>query len=336
MFEYKPGFIPTSFVVIGAGGTGGRLVPLLAQFLKTATWLPNPKLYVVDHDIVEEKNLVRQNFIKLDLNRPKAVVLAERYSKAFDVNIVPVVNKVEDYHRTGRNFHLDTSIVDEVERTQTLGQLNNTIIIMCVDSADARACILNHIFGQRMSGNKLIIDAGNENDFGQVLIYNDVVFNAAWDRYDFKNLGSHGLMPGTIPFDVKVPYIPYPSTFYEALKDADTRSCAELDQTLAINATMATTIMGIVQNFMYSKTIMFHKINISLVHGIIPEYITLKYLEGHIYDRNKSAYQRVVQPRVYDVTRLLTDIDLKIKETKHGKSQTSAEKDGKKTADQEV
>jgi hypothetical protein len=338
MFEYKPGFIPTSFIVIGAGGTGGRLVPLLSQFLKTATWLPNPKIYIIDDDTVEDKNLVRQNFIKLDLGRPKAVVLAERYSKAFDVNIVPIVKKVDDFARVARHFELGTITDEDTQRPQFLGNITNAIVIMCVDSAQSRVSILNHLFGARTATNRLIIDAGNENDFGQILIYNDTVYqsNSYWPRESIKALGSHGLVPGTIPVDVKIPFIPFPTAFYENLKDADTRSCAELDQTLAINATMATTIMGIIQNFLYSKPIMFHKINISLTHGIIPEYITLKYLENQAFDRGGFVYPKVIQPRASDLTRLLTEIDIKIKEFKNGQGQTSAEKDGKKAVQQEV
>jgi hypothetical protein len=337
MFEYKTGFIPTSFVVVGAGGTGGRLVPLLAQFLKTATWLPNPKIYIIDYDVVEEKNLIRQNFIKLDLGKPKAIVLAERYSKAFDINIVPIVSKINNFSARGTHFLLDTVLIDDVERPQYLSELNNTIVIMCVDSAESRINILNHLFGVRANFSKLIIDAGNENDFGQILVYNDVVYqvNSSITREQMRALGTHGLTRGTIPFDIKIPYLPYPTGFYENLVDTPTRSCAELDQTLAINATMATAIMGIIQNFMYSKPIMFHKLNISLTHGITPEYISLKYLENQVFDRGAALYPKVIAPRASDITRLLTDIDLKIKEIKNGQNQASAQK-GSKEASQEV
>jgi len=339
MFEYRTNFIPANFVVIGCGGTGGRLVPMLAQFLKTATWLINPKIYLIDHDVVEQKNLVRQNFIKLDLGKPKAVVLAERYSKAFDINIVPVVGKVGDITETNKFFKID--VVERSELSSgvsdlSLSDLSNAIITLCVDSAQARRDILNNLLYLGAIKNKLIIDAGNENDFGQILVYNDVNFvpsGYGWSRAQFSRLGSTGILPGTIPFDIRIPYIPFPMNFYDGLKDAGERSCAELDQTLAINATMATTIMGVIQNFLYNKPIQFHKLNISLTHGITPEYITLKYLEQIVYDKPLSVFSKLRYPRTFEVDKFFNEINLKFKEYEHGKSQDNQA--GEKSSQQE-
>ncbi len=43
MYFFRPNFIPRRIVVFGCGGTGSRLVPLLAQFIKTCSWVQNPE-----------------------------------------------------------------------------------------------------------------------------------------------------------------------------------------------------------------------------------------------------------------------------------------------------
>lgn len=326
MFQYKPGFIPSSFVVIGGGGTGGRLVPLLAQFIKTVNWVENAKIYVIDHDAVEEKNLLRQNFIKLDLNKHKAVVLADRYSKAFGANIVPVVKQVDDYRTFGEEFVLDEFYSAETSRTNrlTLGNIKNAIIIMCVDSVAARHSILNHLFSDRTPRNLFIIDAGNGNDFGQVVVYNDSYYQAPGltSQYFIKEETEklpldtpHGKL---IPFDVELPIIPFPHKFYLEMADGPEKSCADLDQTLAINAAMATTIMGIVQNFIYvNKRIQFHKLNINLLHGVVAEYITFKYLVEAIYGKVDQT-SNIFFPRATDPTKVLDFINVEMRKFRNG------------------
>ena len=68
--------------IIGAGGTGGYLAQDLARYIAVRTE-EKYNFTIVDGDVVEEKNLIRQNFIENDIGKNKAKVLAERYSKAF-------------------------------------------------------------------------------------------------------------------------------------------------------------------------------------------------------------------------------------------------------------
>ena len=72
---------PVKIVMLGAGGTGGHIAPHLYRLLYA---LDRPVRFIIcDGDIVEEKNLVRQNFTPADLGENKAKVLAERYSSVF-------------------------------------------------------------------------------------------------------------------------------------------------------------------------------------------------------------------------------------------------------------
>ena len=84
---------PVKIVMLGAGGTGGHIAPHLYRLLHA---LDRPvKVIIVDGDIVEGKNLVRQNFIAADLGRNKAQVLAERYASAFGMEAQYIPEFVE-------------------------------------------------------------------------------------------------------------------------------------------------------------------------------------------------------------------------------------------------
>ena len=72
---------PVHIVMLGCSGTGGHIAPHLYRLLH-ALFRPS-KVILCDGDIVEKKNLVRQNFIASDLGKNKAEVLATRYSGAF-------------------------------------------------------------------------------------------------------------------------------------------------------------------------------------------------------------------------------------------------------------
>ena len=69
---------PVKIVVIGAGGTGGYVIPHLYRLGYASNRYV--KIIVCDGDVVEEKNLIRQNFVGQDIGRNKAQVQAERYS----------------------------------------------------------------------------------------------------------------------------------------------------------------------------------------------------------------------------------------------------------------
>lgn len=75
---------PVKIVLVGTGGTGGYIVPQLYRLLYA---LDRPiRVILCDGDLVEEKNLGRQNFIEADLGKNKAMVLAERYPRLADID----------------------------------------------------------------------------------------------------------------------------------------------------------------------------------------------------------------------------------------------------------
>lgn len=85
---------PVKIVMLGAGGTGGHIAPYIYRLLCA---LNRPVRFIIcDGDLVEGKNLDRQNFVAADLGKNKARVLAERYSGAFGMETEYVPSFIED------------------------------------------------------------------------------------------------------------------------------------------------------------------------------------------------------------------------------------------------
>ena len=283
MFKFVNQALYRNIVVIGCGGTGSRLVPLLTQFMRTMVQAYNPaapmgsvKIFLVDGDIVEQKNLVRQNFIEQDVGKPKALVLAERYGRAFGMDLFPVVQNVTLRSNWSGDLEFETS------RKNSNGSyslsLNGSLILMCVDSAEARKTILSRI---RMDqdvdrtpspGPAFVIDAGNEDNFGQVrffsmksLTYSDPSHGRYPTFKDWLEKRSGSRTPKPFTYQHEMNFIPIPVSHYEGLgESASEKSCAELNQTLAINAIMATTMMGIVQNLYFFQPMTYDCIRVGL------------------------------------------------------------------------
>ena len=251
------------------------------------------------------------------------------------------------------------------------------VVILCVDSAEARRNILYQMSLHRPSRKVFVIDAGNEDIFGQVMFYRldhrvpfsdwelvkeavDVVYpiaavptrmsqilgsvglksyprgtgsekypytnsesdavrnmfrprkfsvstsdrNAmkneceelkinALDTLDFKTAVFDGaFLPEVSSVDASINILPCPDLFYDNLQDGEgTRSCADLDQTLAINNLMAAAIINVVQNLIYGLAFDFHTIRISLNGGYHTEKMTPYWLRGIVkgLDSNYSS-----------------------------------------------
>lgn len=165
--------ILVNIFVIGCGGTGGYLVPNLSRLIavKTSDYIQS-NLVLIDGDEVEYKNLSRQNFIERDLGKNKAEVLANRYSKAFNINIFSqneylskICSEITEISSSFAEEHKQ-----ETQSKKYIKKLN--VIISCVDNVGTRCDIIKYI-GKQIANNlntsTVVIDAGNTEFAGQVL-----------------------------------------------------------------------------------------------------------------------------------------------------------------------
>jgi len=161
---YKTG---VSIVVLGVGGTGGYLIPTLTRYmylLRDANLISaltdrfeDINLLLIDGDAVEQKNLVRQNFVSEDIGKNKAEVLAERYSKHFGVDITCFPEYVSDS-------------ADLVRIFKALDPNHVKVIIGCVDNNKTRLLIHKATQAYTKTNEPVFwIDAGNEEHHGQVV-----------------------------------------------------------------------------------------------------------------------------------------------------------------------
>jgi len=280
LFKWTPNFVPNKVFIFGCGGTGSRVVPLVAQFMKSCPWVVNPEIVLVDFDTVEEKNLLRQNFIQSDVGKNKAIVLASRYSRAFNITITPLITKVTRNWKTDAESSTLERFVGMIESNDR----RNNLFILCVDSPNARRDIVNCILtyaGQNPYN--LIIDAGNENDFGQVVVSSTQGMDTgSYDRGMLEKLKQE------VPVELGLPFIPMNPAYFDEMQTVSTPSCAELDQTMAINTLMAVNIFGIIQNIYYVKPMSFYRIDVSMQYGSIPQQITVHSLKACTNKTNRE------------------------------------------------
>jgi molybdopterin/thiamine biosynthesis adenylyltransferase len=234
--------------------------------------LESPSLVLCDFDTIEPKNLLRQNFIEADVGKNKAAVLATRYGRHYGINMVAMPNKIEGY-RDIYNFFTQNLQVNIA--TMPL------MVIMCVDSVSARRTIIDNMAYLASQGANprfiTIIDSGNEDDFGQVNMFNPLVLT----EKVFSETEGAKRLPEMITTVSDISFLPMDLKYYLDMQDnPGLGSCADLDQTLAINALIATNIMAMVQNFYYRKPFMYNTVHIDMKGGPYVSHNSLANFKG--------------------------------------------------------
>ncbi len=147
-------------LIVGLGGTGS----FLARHVACLVWLlrnagKEVHLTFVDPDTVEAHNIPRQNFCPAEIGRSKAEALAERYARAFGMEIGCIPRRFSpDLVRMEWNVL--------------------TLLVGCVDNAAARVAMHAALEANETlsRGEKPAIpriwwlDLGNGLDYGQVLL----------------------------------------------------------------------------------------------------------------------------------------------------------------------
>lgn len=216
---------PVKIVMLGAGGTGGHIAPHLYRLLYA---LERPVRFIIcDGDIVEEKNLVRQNFTPADLGENKAKVLAERYSSVFGMETEYVPEFIESGERLLSMLRARTFPTGPYWHSPTVKEL--VILIGAVDNNKSRK-LCHEVFYKL--DDLIYIDSGNGMHTGQIVC---------------------GIRSGGRTF-----YRPVGAAFPEVLQDTDKfpteLSCAEASvsapQSIAANITAATAVVDMIYNIL--------------------------------------------------------------------------------------
>lgn len=235
------------FVVVGAGGTGGHLVPNLARLISIKNnESKQHTLTIMDNDIVEEKNLIRQNFTNNDINKNKAEVLANRYSRAYGlpINYVPsylespydlfkiLQNTINSYALSLSSFPIDngydakTKKENEITyyrrlRKRYIHNYNNedisndiVVLIDCTDNNKTRLILHNFMELYSKFLPIIFLSSGNGEDSGQVILgyrCQDGNFNnSSFSEDDWSNLNSLKVSPSFFDIfpDIEIDKLP--------------------------------------------------------------------------------------------------------------------------------
>lgn len=130
-------------IIIGAGGTGSWFAQFLSKIKE------NNVVTIIDGDIVEPKNLKRQNFLTSHIDQNKAQAVGSLY----DFNIG------EEYLKSADELLEVASMVPDARQ----------IIVGAVDNNASRKII--HDFMQMYDGDAVWVDGGNSERSGQVIFY---------------------------------------------------------------------------------------------------------------------------------------------------------------------
>ena len=340
-FRYTPVVIPNTIVVVGGGGTGSRLVPMLTQFMRSITqglsprgWVVDPHIILIDPDIVEGKNLLRQNFAPSDINKNKAVVLAERYSRAYEIPVIPVQRYVGADNMSTNLILEDIRAYMEFKQGKPVkvatvqGMLANAMVISCVDSAKARRCILEMFVNMQAAVlppermvYPLFIDSGNEDNFGQVNFFNAIGMHSKTSSLATNVVTSIPKMCGDV---CDINFLPMDVAYYANMVDTPAQgSCADLDQTLAINALMATNIMAVVKNYFFRKPFTYNCVRVSLDGGNMTDLNTMPTFKRMAMDLDARRSDNLITAELRDNHKF--DVgDYKLRVTEKGETSPTA------------
>lgn len=151
---------------IGVGGTGSWLVYPLCKFLSNLVQRFSQQLgliinyIVIDDDIVEERNILRQNFEPYDIGRSKVNVTIRKYC-----NVFPIAG-IRFRAKTKRGF-------DKVfygDLTEGISPVNSiTFIFGCVDNNESRRRLFSYMKKKELRYPVVYFDSGNDLYHGQIV-----------------------------------------------------------------------------------------------------------------------------------------------------------------------
>jgi len=280
----------TKIIVVGCGGTGGRIIPNIAQHIsnhnneiesniRNTEYIKHKmELILIDMDTVEHKNLKRQNFFSFDIGKGKAEVMAERYSALFGFDIEYFNNRFDECgFKTGKNLHG--------------GSDANYIIFDCTDNLNARKSIEDNGINR---GCITIISCGNEDTFGQVLVSSESRVSYSQSATPESEIGT---IISTINADLncdfsikpkyKTPCLPSLLNLYLNFKDTEVLSCTDMtlqnDQSMPINMLVAQIAYNVFYDIVSGKPLNYNMVKCDINNTFSTSYISSLYALRNLY-----------------------------------------------------
>ena len=236
-----------AFIQFGCGGIGSWLAQFMGKFLHSICERYSVqqnltmKYVIIDPDIVENRNILRQNFLPFNVGDYKCNAISK-------IIVTPLIQDklifiMERIDTPAKITRLLESFIAGDEETE-----NIWIILGCVDNIKTRRAIYSAMKKVIKRDTKhdtfIYIDGGNEIDYGQVVT--TVLTNSYWFPSVIRNWNN---------VSKKFPNIH--KLFKENNENArDNVSCVFFgDQTMGINLKIAIEIFAIVQRLLINSII---------------------------------------------------------------------------------
>lgn len=143
------------FVVVGCGGTGSAFLQKMARFQYSSD--EDIRVLIVDGDIVERKNLKRQNFFENNINCSKAESLLLLASGSYGIEWSCV-----------NEYLTDSTQIDEFFNSlESNNAVSVNILVGCVDNHRARQ-VMEEWFDR--NNDCFYLDSANDEFDGEVVI----------------------------------------------------------------------------------------------------------------------------------------------------------------------
>ena len=239
--------------LVGCGGTGSHIASGLISIAGAlADRGTQTDIYLVDPDIVEERNVGRQLFSAGDIGYPKAQVLASRLNVAFGARVGGAVRAIDT---------LDT-FCEADPRPGADSELN--LVIGAVDNPAARLLISKAVASTY--GRLWWLDIGNEHHSGQVALGN------ATEVELFRRSCELGMITR-----LPAPHLVYPDLVKAPVKQTKRKqSCAELtatgEQGLMVNRMMAAWACAMLDSFLVRQDLHYFAVAVDLQWGGVRSY----------------------------------------------------------------
>lgn len=143
----------SDIVIVGCGGTGSHYIKELGRYLYGNGCLQRNDIHIilVDGDLVEEKNLVRQAFLPQDIGLNKAQVMAEMLFQVYNLTV--------DYYDGFIDCAKD---IEKLVRNDAL-----VFLVGCVDNHQCRQSMHNFYSNREHC---IYMDSANEYQSGEIVI----------------------------------------------------------------------------------------------------------------------------------------------------------------------
>ena len=161
--------VPKQIIIIGCGGTGSWFMPKLVKIINDAYYkkiiINKLEIIFIDGDEVEQKNLLRQNFVPVDIGKNKAEVMANRYGCQIHDDLVTV--KYIDKYITVDKYKskMNQEFADRFITIENIANIGiETLIFNFIDNGISRKMLHSLAMNRGCD----IIDVGNNEFNGQL------------------------------------------------------------------------------------------------------------------------------------------------------------------------